>query len=134
MGLDGVDLVDNVEDRFNTSIPDSAAKIRKIGCAGTAAVLLILACTAFYFSSIGRHLRFYGEAEQIVDEMIIPFRNELLQSKGTPQTLINLPHYAELKQRATTTELGDGECIRFHINDMFDIGVMDDGGINWHVH
>lgn len=107
-------------------------RIRFIGCVSVAVIVFALVCTVLYLSPGGRFLRYYGEAEQIVNEVIIPFRNEMAELQTEPRQLLKLTKYSELKHRVLETELENGELIRFRINDMFDIGVGDDGAIIWY--
>ena len=100
------------------------------------ALVLIIAIglASFYFSPFGRHIRYYGEAEDIVNEFILPFRNDLADQATTIESLLESPEYAELDQRVMkNVELENDEMVRFTINEMFDVGVMKDGGIHWHV-
>ena len=106
--------------------------MRKLGCIGLAVILLIGAYAAFYFSSVGRHIRFYGDAEEIVNEFVVPFRTEMADDHTSIESLLSLPKYDVLKNRVIPPDRDNNEVVRFHMNEMFEIGLQADGSILWH--
>ena len=81
-----------------------------------------------------RHMKYYGPAEQMVDDLILPFSMELRTDENASiDELLQSSRYKSLKGRVMDIELNDRERIRFHVNEMFDIGVIEDGSIQWYV-
>lgn len=91
--------------------------------------LFLVSCVLWFFQAA----RYYGEAEVVVDTLILPFRNDLSsESSVTTETLLDLPKYSDLKRREIKIDLEPNERVRFHINEKFDISVMEGGAIHWH--
>ena len=86
----------------------------------------------FYLSPIGRHIRHYGPAEQLVDDLVVPLRNDLLDGEDSIDSLLNLPKYRELKNRVIAPDTHIDEIVRFKMDEMFEIGLDADGSIRWH--
>ena len=105
---------------------------RGIGCFGLGALAVVTGCLAFWFSPIGRHLRYYGPAEVIVDELVVPFRGDFLSGGMSVDQLLALPKYHELRDRMIPPDIANEEIARFHMNSMFEIGMQADGSIHWH--
>ena len=119
-----------------TSNPDRSTSAPRgksaLGCAAALAASILVVWALLYFSYFGRFTRSYGEAERVVDELIVPFRCEVGEPGVTVESLLALPKFADLEHRAIPPDNDVGEIARFHINDMFEIGVMPDGTIQWH--
>ena len=119
-----------------TSKPDKSTAARSsksaVGCAAALVASVLVVWAVLYFSYFGRFTRSYGEAEKVVDELIVPFRCEIVEPGVTVDSLLALPKFAGLKHRAVQPDNDAGEVARFHINNMFEIGVMPDGTIQWH--
>ena len=110
---------------------ESPQKNNALGCAVALAVFIIVAWACLCFSPFGRFVRSYGEAEDVVNELVIPFRYEIIDGVEAG-SLLERPEYSGLKKRAIPPDLETGEVARFHINEMFEIGVTPDGMIRWH--
>ena len=100
-------------------------------------ILLVIGCGWTYFGPIGTFVRKYGEAEPFVDELVVPFKNAITSTQNPDiESVVNelllLDQYKVLKESKMDVELQEDELIRFHINEMFDVGVSKDGGILWH--
>ena len=101
----------------------------------SAILILCLAVAVFRVSPAYRVVRFtfyYGEAEAFVERVLV-LRNEMLESEPHDlRALLDSPKFIDLKQCEMAIELNDPELVRFHVNDMFDIGLEKGGGILWH--
>ena len=106
---------------------------RNLGCLAVFVLILLAGWATIGFGPIGQQIRAFGEAEQIVNDFVVPFKNELTDEGATATALLNLPRYAELKKREIAPNTEEGELVRFHINDTHEIGVTSDYLIIWHV-
>ena len=108
---------------------------------GSCCLLIVLVASLVFALSYAppvknlfRHMKFYSPAEQMVGDLILPFSMELRTNEGVSiDELLQASKYKSLKDRVMNVDLNDRERIRFHVNEMFDIGVIEDGSIQWYV-
>jgi hypothetical protein len=80
---------------------------------------------------IVRHFIYYGDAESTAETIRqLTFKLESLDEASVRQ-LLESDEFRELKTREVTIALLPREVMWFKVNDMFTIGLRDDGGILW---
>ena len=76
---------------------------------------------------------YYGDAESTAETIRqLTFKLESLDETSVRQ-LLESDEFRELKTREITIALLPREVMWFKVNDMFTIGLRDDGGILWMV-
>jgi hypothetical protein len=78
-----------------------------------------------------RYRQHYGEAETTVDQVRdLTFQLDRIDEAAVRQ-LLNTDEFRHLKERETQVALRPGEIMWFEVNEMFTVGLRDDGVIIW---
>lgn len=78
-----------------------------------------------------RYRQHYGEAETTVGQIRdLTFQLDRINEASVRQ-LLNTDEFRHLKERETQIALRPGELMWFQVNEMFTVGLRDDGGIMW---
>ena len=129
---DNTDVIPLDESLVDANSATGNTRRPTLGCIAVALLTALGFYLAFYFSPLGQHLRYYGPAEEIVNELVMPLRNDLLDGDVCVDALLDMPKYSELRNRVIAPVADSGEIVRFHMNEMFEIGLHADGSIIWH--
>jgi hypothetical protein len=113
-----------------TTKPETSHVIKLLTCASV--VITIVA--VFYLvttSSLYRFRTHWGEAESVAADVKRLSENLETLSDPSIRALLDTDSFMKLKSRRIDIKLEPGELVWFRANDMYNVGMVDDGGIRY---
>ena len=95
---------------------------------------LLMAVTAAYVavtSSTVRFLWYWGEAESVAADVKELTNRATIVTEASANALLQTLEFADLNSRKTDIELREGELMWFRANEMYNVGLLDNGGIRY---
>ena len=93
---------------------------------------LLLGVAVFNFTPdnyLTRHFVYSGEAENVVSDLKSLVRNLDVVNESTVRPLLETERYSELKTMEISIAMEPHEVIWFGVNDMYNIGLSNDGTV-----
>ena len=94
-------------------------------------IVIVAASYLVTTSSLYRFLTHWGDAESLAAEVKRLSENLETLSRPSVQVMLDTSEFAQLKARRIAIELEPGELVWFRANDMYNVGLVDDGGIRY---
>jgi hypothetical protein len=107
---------------------------KRISCVAVSILAIAVVFVVFRFTSVYqvyRHAKYYPEAESVADT-VKALTKELDDINQTGvRRLLGTEEYRHLKSREIDIVRQPDEMMWFRANEMFDIGLRNDGRISW---
>ncbi len=121
----------SVETRVADSTSSERCYLKLVAVTATIAVAVFGVLRFTPVVQLWRHQQYYGEAESTVDQLRdLTVRLDNINDVSV-QRILDTDEFRQLKEREMEIALLPGELVWFQVNEMFAVGLRDDGRILW---